>query len=188
VIRKFCLFSLALVALVLTANTIGQAQQSLLTRHVRPASKLAGAKLMGKLPDDTPMQLHVMLNLGDPDGLKSFVAQVTDPTSPYYKHYLTPKQFTARFGPSQQNYDTVVAYFKANGFTVVGGSLDGFDVQVKAPAAVVEKALHITVNQYQRPSGTGTSSCRTANRPWTCRSSCGTSPAWTRSPSRTRCL
>ena len=126
--------------------------QHLLTHHVRPASKLEGAKLIGKLPDSTPMQLHIMLNLGDPEGLKSYVAQVTDPTSPNYKRYLTPQQFTERFGPSQQTYDTAVAYFKANGFNVVGGSRDGFDIQVKAPASTVEAAFHITVNRYQHPT------------------------------------
>ena len=152
-LQRLVVTALALAAFMpaLSAVSRGEALPTL-TRHIRKPEKLAQARLIGKLPDSTPMQLHIMLNLGDPEGLKSYVAQVADPTSPNYKRYLTPGQFTERFGPSQQTYDTAVAYFKANGFNVVGGSRDGFDIQVKATAATVEAALHITVNRYQHPT------------------------------------
>jgi len=152
-LQRLVVTALALATFMpaLSAVSRGEALPTL-TRHIRKPEKLAQARLIGKLPDSTPMQLHIMLNLGDPEGLKSYVAQVADPTSPNYKRYLTPGQFTERFGPSQQSYDTAVAYFKANGFNVVGGSRDGFDIQVKATAATVEAALHITVNRYQHPT------------------------------------
>jgi len=34
--------------------------------------------------------------------------------------FLTVEEFTARFGPSQQDYDSVIHFAEANGFTVVG--------------------------------------------------------------------
>jgi len=38
-----------------------------------------------------------------------------------------------RFGPSQEDYDALIAFAKANGFTVVGGSRDAMDAQFMAP-------------------------------------------------------
>ena len=37
---------------------------------------------------------------------------------PNYHHYLTPEQFTERFGPTEQDYQAVIAFAKANGLTV----------------------------------------------------------------------
>jgi kumamolisin len=45
----------------------------------------------------------------------------------------------------------VVAYVKANGLTVVGGSRDGMEVQVKGPVSSVESAFHLIMQAYQHP-------------------------------------
>ena len=75
----------------------------------------------------------VVLPLRDQAGLDAFVADVTNPSSPNFRHYITPAEFTARFGPTQNDYDTVVQYLVRNGFSVVGGSRDGMDIQVAGP-------------------------------------------------------
>jgi kumamolisin len=98
------------------------------------------------------MQLDVVLQLSDPAGLELFLKDLYDPSSPSYRRFVTPQQFTAKFGPSQADYDAVVAYVKANGLTVVGGSLGGMDVQVKGPASAVESAFHVAMRTYQHPT------------------------------------
>jgi kumamolisin len=98
------------------------------------------------------MQLDLVLPLRNQPALDAFVKAVYDPSSPSYRHFLTPAEFTQRFGPSQADYDAVVAYAKANGLTVVGGSRDGMDVQVKGPVSAVEGALHLTMRTYQHPT------------------------------------
>ena len=61
----------------------------------------------GRLPANQVLQLDLVLPLRDPAGLKSFLNDVYDPTSPSYRHFLTPAEFTARFGPTQEDYDAV---------------------------------------------------------------------------------
>ena len=78
--------------------------------------------------------------------------ELYDPASPSYRHFLTVPEFTARFGPSQADYDAVVRFAKANGFTVVGGTRDGMDVQIKGPVSAVETAFHVTMRTYQHPT------------------------------------
>jgi len=46
----------------------------------------------------------------------------------------------------------VVSYVKAHGFTVIGGSRDGMDVQIKGPVSVIEKAFHVSMLTYQHPT------------------------------------
>ena len=69
-----------------------------------------------------------------------------------YRQFLTPAEFTARFGPTQQDYDAVVQYVQSHGLTVVGGSRDGMDVQVKGPVSAIESAFHVTMRCYQHPT------------------------------------
>ena len=114
----------------------------------------------------------------DQAGLDSFLQELYDPSSPSYRHFLTVEQFTERFGPSQEDYDAVVDFAKANGFTVVGGSRDAMDVQLKGSVATIETAFHVTMGVYQHPTETAHFMPRTASPRWTCRSSCGTSRVW----------
>jgi subtilase family serine protease len=105
--------------------------RSALTNHVRQATHNGEAKHVGPMPSDQILQLDVVLPVSDQAGLETFVKDVSDPNSPLFRHYLTPTEFTARFGPSAADYAAVVAYLKQNGFTVVGGTRDGMDVQIK---------------------------------------------------------
>jgi subtilase family serine protease len=50
----------------------------------------------------------------------------------------------------------VVAFAKAGGLSVTGGSHDGMDVQVKGPVSAVEGAFHLKMATYRRASGEGT--------------------------------
>jgi len=98
------------------------------------------------------MQLDVVLPLRDSAGLESFLKDIYDPTSFSYHRFLTPTEFTDRFGPSQTDYDAVIAYAKSNGFEIVGGSRDGMEVQIKGPVSSVEKAFHVAMFNYRHPT------------------------------------
>jgi kumamolisin len=149
--RRIHLYLLSIAA-ILSIFTFRADAQSVLTRHVRTAIQTGEAKYFGRLPANETMQLDLVLPLRNQPALDAFVKAVYDPSSPSYRHFLTPAEFTQRFGPSQADYDAVVAYAKANGLTVVGGSRDGMDVQVKGPVSAVEGALHLTMRTYQHPT------------------------------------
>jgi len=110
------------------------------------------AKLIGQLPPNQTMSLDVVLPLSDQAGLDAFVTAVNDPTSLAYRHFLTVPEFTERFGPSQADYDAVVRFLQANGFTVTGGTRDGMDVQIKGPVSAVQTAFNVTLGSYQHPT------------------------------------
>jgi kumamolisin len=125
--------------------------QSVMTRHVRDAVSSGQARAIGRLPSNQYLQLDLVLPLRDRAGLESFLQDLNNPASPSYQHFLTPTEFTARFGPTQQDYDAVVRFAQTYGFEVVGGSRDGMDVQVKGTVAEVEAALHVNLRTYEHP-------------------------------------
>jgi subtilase family serine protease len=152
VIRKLSVF-LTIVAMVSGAAIVSQAHpQSLLTRHVRPVTLNGQAKSVGLLPAVQPLRVDIVLPVRDQAGLDSFLQQVYDPSSVFYRHFLTVQEFTERFGPSQQDYDAVISFGKTSGFTVVGGSRDAMDVQLQGSVRTIEAAFHVTMGLYQHPT------------------------------------
>jgi kumamolisin len=151
-IKKLSIFVLTIVAMVLGANVVCQAQpQTLLTRHVREATMSGQAKSVGRLPAKQLLSIDVVLPLRDKTGLESFLQELYDPSSPFYRNFLTVQEFTARYGPTQENYDAFVQFAKVNGFTVVGGSRDAMNVQLKGTVGTIEAAFHVTLGLYHDP-------------------------------------
>jgi kumamolisin len=150
-VRKFGQIAFSVLAMLTLASTNSQAQ-TVSTRHVREASRTGEAQAIGRVPANQEMRLDVVLPVRDEAGLKSLLRDVYDPTSFAYHRFLTPAEFTERFGPTQADYDKVVQYLKANGLEVVGGSRDGMEVQVKGPVSSVEKAFRVTMLNYQHPT------------------------------------
>ena len=149
--RRSGILCLTLAAGVLILAVRAQAQ-SVLTRHVRAAVTNGEAQSVGQLASSQIMNLNIVLPLSDPNGLESFLSDVYDPGSSSFHKFLTPTEFTAKFGPSQAQYDAVVQFAVSNGFTVTGGSRDAMDVQVKGPVSAVESAFHVRMMTYQHPT------------------------------------
>jgi kumamolisin len=153
VIRKLSISLLALIAIVSATTVVCQAEpRTLLTRHVREEVSTGGAKLVGQLPATQTMHIDVMLALRHQPELENFLKEVYDPSSSSYRQFVTVEEFAARFGPSQEDYDGLLAFAKANGFTVVNGSRNRMDVVLTAPVSSVEKAFHVTMGVYQHPT------------------------------------
>jgi len=150
-IRRIGLYLLTAAALF-TLSTINSQAQSVLTRHTREVTRTGEAKLQGRLPAGQTLQLNLVLPVRDQAGLDAFVAAVNDPYSPSYRQFLTVPEFTQRFGPTQQDYDAVLAFAKSSGLTVVGGTRDGLDVQVKGSVAAIQSAFHVNLLTFKHPT------------------------------------
>ncbi len=152
-IRRLGFSSLATAAILAAASMTGLSQaQSVLTHHVREAVLNGQAPPVGRLNSEKIMQLDLVLPLRDRQGLRWFLEDLYNPASPSYRQFLTPAEFTARFGPTQKDYDTVLRWARANGFTVVGGTRDGMDVQVRGPVSAIESAFHLNMRVYRHPT------------------------------------
>jgi subtilase family serine protease len=151
--RRLIVFFLMAVALLAGVNIVCQAQsRTLLTTHVQQATLDGHAALVGRLPANQTMRFDVVLALRQPAALENFLKELYDPSSPSYRHYVTVPEFTARFGPSQEDFDATIRFAKASGFKVTGGSRDSMDIQLKGSVANIEKAFHVSMGVYQHPT------------------------------------
>ncbi len=143
------LLALVYATMLLLFTIPGQAQQQLLTRHVRDEVASGRAQLVGQLPASQTLRFDIVLPLRDRTGLQSYIQEIQDPTSPSYHQFLTPQEFTVRFGPSQQDWDALVAFAKASGFQIISGDLEGRDLRLTGTVANIEKAFHVTLGNYK---------------------------------------
>jgi subtilase family serine protease len=149
--RKFLVHICAGLAVGLSFLTSGLAQ-SVMTHHVRDVVRSGEARPVGRLPQTQTLQIDVVLPLRNPQGLKSFLADVYNPKSPNYRHFLTPAEFTARFGPTAEQFDAVLHFAKEYGLEVMGGSRDSMEVQLKGTVGAIESAFRVNLKTYQHPT------------------------------------
>ncbi len=139
-----------LLAIATTSSTLAQRQE--LHGHVPQAVKRLNLQTVGRLSGTNRLHLAVGLPLRNQQALNALLQQIYDPASPQYRHYLTPEQFTERFGPTIEDYQALVDYARANGFTVSGTYPNRVVLDVDASVANIEKAFHLNMRLYQHPN------------------------------------
>jgi subtilase family serine protease len=76
----------------------------------------------GDVPPTLTLPLQIWLKPRDQAGLNSLLAEQQNPKSPHYHQWLTPQEYTSRFGPSQAEFNRTSQWLKDQGFQVTGGS------------------------------------------------------------------
>jgi xanthomonalisin len=98
------------------------------------------------------LELCIGLPLRNQEGLTNTLRDLYTPANPHYHHWLTPGQFNAQFGPTEQDYQKVKDFALASGFVITGTHGDLRLLNVRASAADIEKAFHVRMNLYQHPT------------------------------------
>src|SRR5581483_4192622 len=103
-----------------------------LSGHI-PAA-VSHLKAKRDLAADTNLNLAISLPLRNTDEMEKLLADIYNPASPNYQHYLTPDEFTAKFGPTKQDYEMVANFARAHGLKITGTHSNRtiLDVQGKA--------------------------------------------------------
>ena len=110
--------------------------------HLQPTGRLSATK---------HLNLAIGLPLRNKEVLDDLLQQIYDPASPSFRQYLTPEQFTEMFGPTEQDYQAVIAFAQANGLTVTATHPNRVVLDVSGSAADIEKVFHVTMRTYRHP-------------------------------------
>ncbi len=129
--------SLPIAALLVFGGTQAARAQSIFEDDL-PAP--AGVALF-PLADSAQIEVVFTLPLRDAAGAVEFVANVTDPQSPLYRHYLTPAEFGARFGADQAAYEHVRDWAAASGFSVSPRTAARTSITISGNASLFAKAF-----------------------------------------------
>jgi subtilase family serine protease len=146
------------VVLVLATTLLsltGRAQQASISQtlygHVPVAITRLHLRPLSNFAVTNELALAVSLPLRNKPALDNLLQQIYDPASPNYHHYLTPGQFTAQFGPTEQDYDAVVTFLRTNGLAVTTHSNRTL-VDASGDVTTINRAFHITLWVYQHPT------------------------------------
>ena len=101
---------------------------------------------------DTNLSLTIGLPLRNEAALDELLRQLYDPGSTNFHKFLTPPEFTARFGPTEQDYQAVMKFAEANGLTVAGTHPNRVVLDVEGSASNIEQAFQITLRTYRHPT------------------------------------
>jgi hypothetical protein len=139
--------ALFLAGFVFSADAV---QLQVLKGHVPRAA--AGQHPIGRVDASQRLDLAIGLPLRNPEKLTNLLQRIYKPGSANFHHYLTPEQFNAAFGPSEKDYQAVIAFATAHGLTVTGTHSNRTLVDVNGAVADIEKAFHINLRLYQHPT------------------------------------
>ena len=123
------------------------------TRHLNAQAQRTGSgRHLAATPANQTLSLAVLLSLRDEAGLDAALADIYDPQSPNYRHFLSVAEFTERFAPTQAAHDALVAELQAKGLTVTSTSANRMVIDVSGKVAAVEQAFHVQMGNYEHPT------------------------------------
>ena len=141
---------LSAILLLLFMRPVGAAESQVLRGHVpavvsrlQPVERLAGGRRL---------DLAIGLPLRNAAGLSALLQQLNDPASPNYHQWLTPEQFTERFGPTEADYQAVAAWAKAHGLAMTATHPNRVVLDVEGSVGNIEQALHLALRVYPHPT------------------------------------
>src|SRR5581483_9571785 len=146
---KLLQMACAIVVLSL-APRIHAAERQTLHGHMPPMPP--GHPPTGRLGAANTLRLAIGLPLRNRDALTNLFQQMYDPVSTNFHRYLTPEQFTERFGPTAQDYQSVKDFAVSNRLAVVETFDNRVLLDVSGRVVDIEKAFHITLRTYRHPT------------------------------------
>jgi subtilase family serine protease len=129
--------------------SVSGAQLRSLTGHVPAAAR--GSVPIASLPSATRLGLSIGLPLRNEELLTNFLQQLYDPNSPEFQHYLTPEEFTERFGPTEAQYQSLISFVSSKGFIIVSQHQNRLLLDVNASVNDIEQAFSTRLKLYHHP-------------------------------------
>jgi subtilase family serine protease len=92
------------------------------------------------------MELQLKRSAETEKALDELLADLQNPASPNYQHWMTASQFGFRFGASEADVELVTEWLRSNGLTVEGLDEARMAIQFSGTAGQVEDALHTEIH------------------------------------------
>lgn len=106
----------------------------------------------GAVDDSFPME-HMYLQLQrspeQEESLQAFMREQLDPHSSNYHAWLSAEELGRKFGPSQDEIDTVTRWLESHGFQVNTVTKNGLTIDLSGTAGQVREAFHTEIHTYE---------------------------------------
>lgn len=122
----------------------------------RPA-QLQSATDLGRIAPSTPFSRMVLVlqpSTAQRQALDALVQQQQQPGSAAYHKWLTPQQFGAQFGVSQNDMNTLTTWLKSQGFTIDSVPNSRQWIVFSGTSGQVEQAFHTQMHRFSLAGAT----------------------------------
>ena len=130
-------------------NPIDETQLVTLKGTVHPLANARNDR--GVAPDSMQLgRMHLVLKRSDGQeaALKQLIGDMHNPAAPSYHKWLTPDQFGAQFGPSDQDMATVTTWLTGHGFNVTKVNPGKQTLEMTGNVAQLRSAFHTQIHKY----------------------------------------
>jgi subtilase family serine protease len=110
---------------------------------------VATAKNLGAENPAKVIDVSIWLAVHNRAQLDALAAQLYDPTSPNYRHFLKPSQIAASFAPSAEEAGKVQSFFTSHNLKIVAVGPSNFYVRARGTVGDVETAFQVQLNNYK---------------------------------------
>lgn len=142
------------VAIVLAQGTTHRsAQTNLVPLSISPPDEVKSRKVVGPMHDGETIHFSVSLAPRDPEALERFVDSVSSPSSPSYRHFISPIEVGNRFGASKADLQSIIAYLQRNGIQIRLVANNRLTVLADATIGQAAKAFHTSFVEYAATPG-----------------------------------
>ncbi len=138
-----------LIFFALAFSAPAQALQQLHQRHAQVTKKL---KPVDQLAANAQLDLAIGLPLRNRDKLTNLLEELYQPASPSFHHFLTPDEFANSFGPTEEDYKSVINFARDHKLTVKRTHNNRTLLDVSGAVADIEKAFHVHMRVYKHPT------------------------------------
>ncbi|HKV53148.1 MAG TPA: protease pro-enzyme activation domain-containing protein [Candidatus Binataceae bacterium] len=96
-------------------------------------------------PSDKVIGLEIEFAMRNQQQFDQFMQGLQDPHSPDYHHWMTPEEIHARFGETQEQFNAVLQWLQAQGFTITDKSYNTSSdyIRIKGTIGQIDKAFAV---------------------------------------------
>jgi subtilase family serine protease len=146
--NKRLFFSLAGISALATISMAQGAGTSFHVLNQLPPEEIFSAKHLSRASKEQTLHLAINLPYGNPQGMNQFVASVSNPNSPNFRHFITPEEVGSRFGLQTSKVNGVVNYLKANGISIKLVGKNRLSILADATVAQAERAFNTRIETF----------------------------------------
>ncbi len=142
-LRRFILpAALILTVAIARPALAGDSLATLFGNHPDEAAGIVGA---AAAPSSQLLAMHLTMAIRNRADLTRLLADQQDPASPDYHQWITPDDFTARFGPKEADLARVTRWLKQKGFTVTSADASSREVAFTGTVAQAQNAFAVKI-------------------------------------------
>ncbi len=123
-----------------------------LANHI-PTNAVTEATFLKKLDGSIHIPITFTLPLRNQKELEELLDHLYNPNHEDFGKYLTSEEFAERFSPTEEDYNTVIAYANGLGLKITGTHSNRLLLHVSGPTDTIEAAFDLQLHQYQKHDG-----------------------------------